>query len=112
MFCISCGVSVAHNSKLKHTTQKYLKKLTEKSLHTELNKKEEEFLRDLKLLYPLFELKSSLRKLQKKEEITDLDLEPVIAFVDCFTTVTLNPISYGLKIFSLLRGIPPYFPFS
>ena len=69
------------------------------------NKKEFEFLNDLKLLYPLFGLKSSLRKLQKKEEITDQDLEPLIAFVDCFTTVSLHPAIVGPIVAKIAREV-------
>ena len=105
LFCTIRGVSIGHNSKLKHTTWKYLKKLSEKNLSTKLNKKEEEFLHDLKLLYPLFGLKASLRKLQKKEDITELDLIPVIAFIDCFSTVSLHPAIVGPRVAEIAKEV-------
>ena len=49
----------------------------------------------MKLIYPLFGLKKSLHKLQKKQEVTDLDLLPLISFIDCFTTVSLHPAIVG-----------------
>ena len=57
LFCTLRGVSVVHNSKLKHTTFKYLRKLTKNSLQREPNEKEEELLWDLSFI-PYLDLRN------------------------------------------------------
>ena len=79
----------------KHRTFKYLEKLMTKKKETELNQKEEHLLKDLRHIYPFYGLATSLRKMHNGEEITEEDIEVVVAFVDTFSTVSLHPALVG-----------------
>ena len=84
--------------KKNHITLRYLKKLLKKKKLTE---REKEVLEDLKLLYPMYGLKNSLRKLNNCEEATEEEIATVVAFTDTFSTVSLHPAIVG----SVVAGI-------
>ena len=60
---------------------------------------------DLKLLYPLHGLKDSLKKLNKKEEVTDDELAIVVNFVDFFSTVSLHPAIVGPLVSEIAKVV-------
>jgi hypothetical protein len=71
--------------------QEEIKTVDEANKGRELNGKEKDLLKDLKILYPLYGLKAALNKLHKGEETTDEELATVVKFVDTFSTVSLHP---------------------
>ena len=79
-----------------------MRKLSKKSEHTVLNGREEIVLRELKLIYPLFGLKTSLKKININDEnVTKEDIDIVTKFVDTFSTVSLHPAIVGDMVASI-----------
>ena len=56
---------------------------------------------DLKLLYPLYGHRSSLRKLNNGEEVTEEEIATVVAFTDTFSTVSLHSAIVGSVVASI-----------
>ena len=76
----------------KHLTFRYMKKLSKKLEPTEM---EQKLLKDLKMIYPLFGLKSILEKLNNGQEVTEDEMTVIVTFVDTFSTVSLHPAIVG-----------------
>ncbi len=89
----------------RHGTLKYLEYLLIKERETQLNDKEGENLCDLKLLYPLYGLQSTLKKLHKNEEPTKEELQIVVKFVDAFSTVSLHPAIVGSIVADIAQKV-------
>ena len=62
---------------------------------SELNEMETQQLYDLKLIYPLYGLKTALHKLHKGMEPTQDEMDIVARFVDSFSSVSLHPAIVG-----------------
>ena len=76
----------------KHETLNLLEQLLSTK---ELCKKDEDMLTDLKVLYPLYGLKASLKRLHKGKDLEDEDFEVIVKFVDSFSTVSTHPALVG-----------------
>jgi hypothetical protein len=83
-----------------------LKMLQEYLQAEELNEDQQEVLKELKSLYPLYGLKSALRKIHKgKEEVSERDFSIVAAFVDTFSTVSLHPAIVGPTVAAIAEEV-------
>ncbi len=92
-FLTSREISIEHTKKSeKHKTLKMLQTMEQE---TELDERDQTILQDLKLLYPLFGLKASLRKLHEGEDISKEEIATVTMFIDSFSTVSLHPAIVG-----------------
>ena len=83
---------IPHSKGKSHITLRYLKKLQKKK---NLSLREKEVFDALRLLFPLYGLQCVLKKMNKKEEVTDEELDIVVCFVDTFSTVSLHPAIVG-----------------
>ena len=89
------GIAPENNKEhTMHRTLRYLIKLS-KQESTEMNEKEAQLLYYLKLLFPLYGLKTALNKLYKGMEVSEDDMNIVVTFVDSFSTVSLHPAVVG-----------------
>ena len=79
-----------------------MKKLLKK---TKFTQREQELLEDLKLIYPLYGLKNSLRKLNNGEEVTEEEIATVVAFTDTFSTVSLHPAIVGCVVAGIAEKV-------
>ena len=93
------------NTNKNHITLQYLKNLTALQGKIELNENYKKLLSNLKYIYPLYGLRSSLRKLHKGEHITDDELETVIVFIDTFSTVSLHPSIVGPVVAAIAQKV-------
>ena len=75
-----------------------MKKLLKK---TKFTQREQELFEELKLIYPLYGLKNSLRKLNNSEEVTEEEIATVVAFTDTFSTVSLHSAIVGSVVASI-----------
>jgi hypothetical protein len=78
--------------KKNHLTFRYLKKM---SMKLELTESEQNLLKDLKMIYPLFGLKTILEKLNIGQEVSEEEMAVVVTFIDSFCTVSLHPAIVG-----------------
>ena len=101
------GIDPGNFKKLngKHRTFRYLEKLASKQKKSELNQREDNLLNDLKHIYPFYGLTSALNKMHNGDEITEEDIDIVIAFVDTFCTVSLHPAIVGPIIASIAYSV-------
>ncbi len=89
----------------KHKTMKILETLQTIEKETELGERNQTLLHDLKLLYPLYGLKASLRKLHKGEDITEEEISTVVTFIDSFSTVSLHPAIVGGVVAEIAKKV-------
>ena len=66
---------------------------------------EENLLRDLNLLYPLYGLKDALKRMHKGDSVSELDFKILAAFVDAFTTVSLHPAIVGNIVAAIAKEV-------
>ena len=105
-FMLSRGIPAdPSNTNKNHITLQYLKNLTALQGKIELNENYKKLLSNLKYIYPLYGLRSSLRKLHKGEHITDDELETVIFFIDTFSTVSLHPSIVGPVVAAIAQKV-------
>jgi hypothetical protein len=102
------GAEGGTNKKKKTKAQKHISlKMLEEYLQAEkLNEDQLKILKELKSLYPLYGLKSALRKIHKgKEEVSERDFSIVAAFVDTFSTVSLHPAIVGPSVAAIAKEV-------
>lgn len=96
-------------SKLKKKNRRGARNLSLELLQTlrikkEQSPEEEELMRDLNQLYPLFGLQQALKRIHKGDPVEE-DLNVVAAFVDTFATVSLHPAIVGEKVASIAEEV-------
>ena len=100
------GTDGPNNNKNKHRTFRYLKKLKRKSKIQNLNFREQKILKELQQIYPLYGLRTAMKKLNNAEEdVTEEDLATVITFIDIFSTVSLHPTIVGPIVAEIARQV-------
>ena len=80
--------------------------LKKQEKNKDLNIREQTILKELESLYPLYGLKSVMKKLNNADEnVTNEDLAIVTRFIDIFSTVSLHPGIVGTTVAGIVREV-------